>query len=74
MSEFEFDHSEFDADTTDNQSSESDQAYRLLVQGGIDRYTYSAVYTYYGRDYEVVGNQGLEKDRAGFELNGGAGF
>lgn len=74
VSEFESNFSKFDADTTDNQASRSDAAYRLNLQGALDRYTYSATYKYYGSNYEVVGNQGLEKDRQGIELNGGAGF
>jgi hypothetical protein len=73
-SEFEADFNRFDEDTTDDQAFRSDSAYRLNVQGGIDRYTYGATYKYFGANYEVVGNQGLEKDRQGVELNGGAGF
>jgi hypothetical protein len=74
VSEFEFNSSRFDADTTDDQAAESDNACRMEIQGSVDRYTYGAAYKYFGPNYEVVGNQGLEKDRAGFELNGGAGF
>jgi hypothetical protein len=74
VSEFEIDGSRFDADTTDDQAAESDNAYRMEFRGAVDRYTYGAIYKYFGPCYEVVGNQGLEKDRAGFELNGGAGF
>ncbi len=74
VSEFEANFSRFDDDTTDNMDMRSDNAYRFNVQGGIDRYTYGATYKYFGSDYEVVGNQGLEKDRQGVELNGGAGF
>jgi hypothetical protein len=74
VSEFELNGSDFDADTTDDQAAESDSAYRLEIRGALDRYTYTAAYKYFGPRYEVVGNQGLEKDREGFELNGGAGF
>jgi hypothetical protein len=74
VSELEIDSSRFDADTTDDQAAESDNAYRMEIRGAVDRYTYGATYKYLGSYYEVVGNQGLEKDRAGFELNGGAGF
>lgn len=74
VSEFELNGSNFDADTTDDLASESDNAYRLEIRGALDRYSYTTTYKYYGPRYEVVGNQGLEKDRAGFELNGGAGF
>jgi hypothetical protein len=74
VSEFESNFATFDDDTTDDQESRSDAAYRLNVQGGIDHYSYSATYKYFGSNYEVVGNQGLEKDRKGIELDGGAGF
>jgi len=74
VSEMEADFNRFDEDTTDDQTFRSDSAYRLNVQGGIDRYTYGAAYKYFGANYEVVGNQSLEKDRQGVELTGGAGF
>jgi hypothetical protein len=74
VSEFESSFTRFDDDTTDDQGSRSDTAYRLNVQGAIECYTYGATYKYFGPDYEVVGNQGLEKDRKGIELNAGAGF
>jgi hypothetical protein len=74
VSEIEGDFNRFDEDTTDDQTFRSDSAYRLNVQGGIDRYTYGATYKYFGANYEVVGNQCLEKDRQGIELTGGAGF
>ncbi len=74
VTEFEYDRAEFDNDTTDGQDAEEDTAYRLQFQGGVDRYSYGLVYKYIGPQYEVVGNQGLEKDRAGIALNGGAGF
>jgi hypothetical protein len=72
--EFEYDRAEFDGDTSDSQGAEQDNAYRLQFQGGENRYTYGLTYRYIGSNYEVIGNEGLEKDRAGFALNGGAGF
>ncbi len=74
VTEFEYDRAEFDNDTTDGQDAEEDTAYRLQFQGGVDRYSYGLAYKYIGPQYEVVGNQGLEKDRAGIALNGGASF
>jgi len=74
VTEFEYDWSEFDADTTDSLASEADKAYRFRIDGGVGQYTYGAVYKYFGPDYEVIGNQYLEKDREGILLNGGAGF
>ena len=74
VTDFEYDRSEFDGDTSDSLDANEDEAYRAQFQGGIDRYTYSLAYRYIGSDYEVVGNQGLEKDRAGIALSGGAGF
>ncbi len=74
VSEVEANFNRFDDDTTDDLAFRSDSAYRVNVQGGIDRYTYGVAYKYFGANYEVVGNQGLEKDRQGVELSGGAGF
>jgi hypothetical protein len=61
--EAEFDISRFDPDTQDEFSSERDKAYRLKVGGAWDKYTYEALYEYMGPDYEVIGNQGLQKNR-----------
>jgi hypothetical protein len=49
VSEFEFDSARFDADTTDDQAAESDNACRLELRGSVDRYTYGAAYKYFGR-------------------------
>ncbi len=72
--EAELDLSEFDADTSDEFPSESDKAYRLRVSGYSGGYSYEALYEYMGPDYEVIGNQGLQKNREGFMLRGGANF
>lgn len=74
VTDFEYDWAEFDGDTSDSVAANDDNAYRVRLLGGINRYTYSLAYRYFGPDYEVIGNQGLEKDRAGVVLNGGAGF
>lgn len=74
VTDFEYDRAEFDGDISDSLEAKEDNAYRVQFQGGVDRYTYSLAYRYIGSGYGVVGNQGLEKDRAGIALNGGAGF
>lgn len=74
MTEFEYDRAEYDEDTTDSLAAEEDSAYRLQLQGGVNRYTYSAAYRYTGPHYGVVGNEGLEQDRAGVSLDVGANY
>jgi len=74
VSEFEYDRSDFDPDVTDSLGPDKDKAYRFVFEGSADRYTYGASYKYFGPKYRVVGNQGLERDRKGLALNGGAGF
>lgn len=69
--EAEVDFSSFDADTSDEFDAEEDIAYRLKLGGYAGNINYSAVYEYMGSDYEVIGNQGLQKNREGFSLNGG---
>jgi hypothetical protein len=70
--EAEFDLSEFDADTSDEFSPERDKAHKLKIGGYSGNYYYDATYEYMGREYEVIGNQGLQKDREGFTLMAGA--
>lgn len=69
--EAEYDTSDFDADDSDEFASETSRAWNIKA-GGVDgKYNYQALYEYAGRDYEVVGNQGLQRDRQGFTLTGG---
>jgi hypothetical protein len=63
--EMEADFSRFDPDTTDEFSRKNDHAYRLKAGGNISRYIYEAMYEYFGRDYAVIGNQGVRKDNEG---------
>ena len=72
--EAELDFSEYDPDTSDEFSSESDKAYRVRAGGYAGHYSYEAIYEYMGPDYEVIGNQGLQKDREGFNIRAGADF
>lgn len=72
--EMEASFSKFDPDTTDEFEKKSDHAYRLRIDGMSGVYTYEALYEYIGRDYAVTGNEGLQKDRQGLALRGGANF
>ncbi len=67
----EYDLSDFDADTSDEFSSETDRAWSLKAGGYAGNVNYQALYEYVGPDYEVVGNRGLQRDREGFTVNGG---
>ena len=72
--EFETDFSSFDPDSTDEFGSRSDKAYKLRAAGFIGQYNYEAMYEYVGKYFEVVGNPGVQKDREGISLRGGAGL
>jgi hypothetical protein len=74
VTEAELDFSRFDADTSDEFRAKRDKAYRLKAGGTIKDYTYEALYEYIGRDYEVIGNQGLLKDKEGYTLKGEGPF
>jgi hypothetical protein len=69
--EFETDFSKFDPDTSDEFKSKSDHAYKLKVGGNLGVYTYDAMYEHIGKDYEVIGNQGLQKDKQGVSIING---
>jgi hypothetical protein len=72
MTEFETDFSKFDPDTSDEFRSKNDKACRFKVGGFLGGiYTYEAMYEYIGRDYEVIGNQGLQKDKQGVSIING---
>ncbi|RMG02251.1 MAG: TonB-dependent receptor [Nitrospirae bacterium] len=70
-SEAEIDFSNFDPDTADEFDYERDTAYRFKLGGYGGNINYTALYEYIGADYEVIGNQGLQKNRQGFSINGG---
>ena len=69
--EAEVDFSRFDADTTDDFSADNDKAYKLKIGRTSGNYVYEALYKYIGPDYQVLGNQGLQKNTEGFTLSGG---
>ena len=65
--------SDLSLDTTGdtNSGKERDKAYRILIGGLKSVYSYEVSYEYTGPEYEVVGNQGLSSDRAGYSFVGG---
>ncbi len=70
MTEFEFDASNFSIDAA-TEETVADHAYRLLVNGFIDQIDYELGYVYTGPQYEVVGNQSIIRDWAGYHVSGG---
>jgi len=74
ITEAEIDISRFDGDTSDEFSREKDKAYRVKAGGTLGKFNYEGLYEYMGRDYEVIGNPGLQKNREGFGLKGGGDF
>jgi len=69
--EFETDFSRYDPDTSDEFRSKTDNAYRLKLSGNLDAYNYEALYEYIGRDYAVVGNQMIQRDKQGVSMRNG---
>ena len=69
--EFEMDFSKFDPDTSDEFKSKSDKAYKLKVGGFLGKYNYDVMYEYIGRDYAVIGNQMIQKDKQGVSIMNG---
>jgi len=59
---------------TDEEVEKSDKAYRIAISGLKSVYNYELSYEYTGPQYEVVGNQSLVSDRAGYSFLGGAAF
>ncbi len=66
----EYDTSKYDGDTNDEFGEETDKAYRLSASWNSGMLGLDASYEYTGADYEVIGNQGLPKNRQGFSLGG----
>ena len=63
--EIETGFSNYDPDTADTFGDKSDKAYKLKVGGNLGSYNYEAAYEFIGRDYAVVGNQMIQKDKQG---------
>jgi len=74
VTEAEFDISRFDGDTKDEFKSQRDKAWRFKLGGTLGQYNYEGLYEYMGPDYEVIGNPGLQKNREGFTIKGGANY
>ncbi len=72
VTDFEYDYSRFDPDTSDDIFQQGDEAYRFGVSGVFEKFNYKAAYKYFGRYYEIVGNRSLEKDWEGVILEAGA--
>jgi hypothetical protein len=70
---FEYDRSDYDADTSDNVSSESDKAYYLKAEGYIKQFGYTAEYEYAGLYYQVPGNS-IRSDWEGVVLTSNLTF
>jgi len=69
--EFETAFSKYDPDDSDEFGSKRDTAIRLQIGGSLDWYNYSAIYEYIGRDYAVVGNQMIQRDKQGVNIMNG---
>lgn len=70
ITEFELDSANYDSDTGDDFSGVDDDAYRFRVSGLKEPYDWEASYSYTGPEYQVVGNQDIIKDWAGYDLQG----
>ncbi len=68
--EAEYDLADYDADSNDGQSAESDRAWALIAGGSSGAYTYQAAYEYFGPHYEVIGNPSLQNDLEGAAVMG----
>ncbi|MFH1154717.1 MAG: hypothetical protein V1793_12960 [Pseudomonadota bacterium] len=68
----ELDFSDYDADTLDEFGSESDKACRISARTNTEIFNFQLAYDYTGPEYQVVGNQSVQKDREGVALQGSA--
>lgn len=74
FTDFEFNTVNYDANTGDEEDEVYDKAYRIRIGGLVPKYDYDLSYNYTGPQYDVVGNQSIIKDWAGFTFNGGATY
>ncbi len=68
--EFEYDRSDFDPNTSDEFGGNRDEAYRFEVSGQQDIYSYDVTYERFGPEYNVPGNLSPKRDYAGVTANG----
>ncbi len=73
--DFEADFSDFTPDNTaTTREAKEDRAFRFSAAGASGTFAYEGVFEYVGRDYEVVGNPGLARNRMGARLQGSTTF
>jgi len=72
VTDFEYDYSSFDPNTSDDISQRGDEAYRFGLSGVFEKFNYNAAYRYFGRYYGVIGNRFLDKDWEGVILEADA--
>ncbi len=72
--DFEFDLSWYDPDTTDTYDRTSDNAYRLSAGGTAGKYTYGLLYEHIGGNFSPIGSPSLARDREGGKITGGANY
>jgi len=72
--DFELDFSKYDPETSDDIAAYDDRAWRIGAEGKWGHYFYAARYQYFGTDYAVVGNSGVENNRSGWMITGGAEY
>lgn len=71
--EAEYAYSDYDPDTSDEFSSDTDKAYRVSVNGYYDVYSWGLLYDYTGPDFQVVGSY-EDGDLETIQMNGAANF
>jgi hypothetical protein len=74
VTEAEVDFSRFDPDASDEFSAEESRAMRFSASGSAGPCFYEANYQYTGAQYEIVGNQGIQKDIEGISFQSGCNF
>jgi hypothetical protein len=70
--EGEIDLSDYDPDIVDEFSSEKDKAYRIKATTSLGLYNLEGLYEYLGPEYNIIGSQGVQKDRKGYSIAGNA--
>lgn len=74
MTRLEYDRSDYDADTSDTQTSTADEAWLAGIEGTIDQFNYNLLYTHNGADFQVPGNYSIQSDREGVDASTGYTF
>ena len=70
VTEFEYDRSSFDPNTSDEFGGNRDEAYRFEISGQQDMYSYDVAYERFGPEYNVPGNLSPKRDYAGITATG----